>query len=1024
MAEFNPQDAYLLEKVVDPNSAEFKHLMSLLVKPIDDGRSRSERLRSKKEWKYTFPFKGDPESEQQVSSLLPYRFAERGVYRNGVASLALSLADVIDLVELSSSRHRVTTSLCVTSESDVIQQTLATAGGMSTLVYYASADSFTTLAIATRPEVLIVDHTTVNMPIDEVLNTAYRLGAKVVDGVFPFHVAALKGWDVVTGIGRWSYTHSRGLVTIGPDDDCSRMVQYATLQYKKFLDPNLWHGNSRQYGYEIRKMKNGLATYRAVYLGESAQLPTKDTLQYSLPVCSSEDMVLITINRELAAGVFASRSNNAHELARLDRDYAIEVRRELFNTCVDYLISKDRGADLVGDAVRYVTQHNYVDLVDGLRIVRCASLSYADALCVSMVCALTAFQLRYRLTNESIPDIQRSLTAARLAHDAPFGALGRLAWLCYTYVSDNVYNLATRALTRAKEILYSTDKIPGVCYDVYTTVTYSPDLVWFEPYNAVVEDGGVPTKSDHTPDPITGFLGAAEKTSAPTVTFSKEAPPKVVDISETPYVANPVPDPWVSLQHVYDEVLPGNSTTQIQAAAELTRVRDVNVNTQFHGKIEVNKDVKAPERLPADMPIRTSAIQSATTPLLDNILASAKRNFNPPDLQMQSDPWAYAKYLADKFVDWAFVPNFRKTIGAAYVKDPLTFNVLDYLEWRFTRHPSYLSALEAECPNEIAELGLEKFDLIIKKRVKPKLSTSAQYELAQPQVIVASRKTDTALFSSIFRKCFERFDHALRREICSAGRLSDDQISTWLTEQLHIIMATEAVELDSTKFDKSQGLLARMVEAYILLELGLDPQVMEIFGDSYVGRVSSQAIGLTFTSAYQMKSGDPHTMLGNILYNSISAMESIGPHNIRLMIVKGDDNVVWLMPNVDRQLVVSKMSGLFNLEVKLISSNVLYFSSGYILPMVGKAYFAPDPIKIVELLGEPTSDPRTLAEQFISFQDRIRSLTLDHQIPATLQAAVRARMSSPSADVILAIDSLVAVAKNYKTFEHIKRPRS
>jgi len=350
----------------------------------------------------------------------------------------------------------------------------------------------------------------------------------------------------------------------------------------------------------------------------------------------------------------------------------------------------------------------------------------------------------------------------------------------------------------------------------------------------------------------------------------------------------------------------------------------------------------------------------------------------------------------------------------------LTFNVCDYLAWRATRDSAYRSSLESECPEDMVELSLEKYDTIVKKRIKPKLSTVSQTELAQPQVLVNMSKKDTALFSSVFRRVFERLEGALRPEIKSAGRASDDNISAWLTENIEALCALEAIELDSSKYDKSQGLLARMVESLLMIELGLDPGVIEIFKDSWVGKVSSRALGLMFISSYQMKSGAPHTMLGNVIYNFISAMESIGPQNIRYMIVKGDDNVVWVVPGVDRTMAVSRMSSLFNLEVKLVSGSVLYFSSGYIVKVDDALLFVPDPLKVVELLGEPSADDRTLSEQFVSFGDRVRSLSRHHALPYRLQTIVRQRLGIPGLDVVSAIDALCALAQNYKLFAKIK----
>lgn len=315
------------------------------------------------------------------------------------------------------------------------------------------------------------------------------------------------------------------------------------------------------------------------------------------------------------------------------------------------------------------------------------------------------------------------------------------------------------------------------------------------------------------------------------------------------------------------------------------------------------------------------------------------------------------------------------------------------------------------------ELNLERYDTIVKKRIKPKLSTSAQYELSQPQVIISNSKKDTAPFTSVFRKMFERFEAALRPQYRSAGRMSDADISKWLTDNRHHLMSLECIEIDSSKYDKSQGLLARMVESILLVRLGLDPGVMEIFADSYVGKVSSKTLGLMFVSAYQMKSGAPDTMLGNIIYNFVSTVECVGPHNIRYMIAKGDDNLVWICTGLDKTAVVDRMSSLFNLECKLVSDQVWYFSSGYIVPLEDSLVFVPDPLKVAELLGEIGQDPTTLVERYVSFCDRVKSMVYDSSIPYRLQSLVRSRMDNQDIAVVQLIDAFASLREHFVLYK-------
>jgi len=204
--ELSMQDAATLERVVDPNSSEFKELMMKLLKPPNDELTRMQRLTAGPEFKYTLPYKGDPDLELEIQRATSFQFSDKANYRNGVASLALAALELVDLIVGMSGRKRMAATLVVSAEAQSLHDIMYSAGtgAVSTLIYYCGRTNLASqcVSLADKLDSLIVDHTTVNLPIDELLNFSYRAGIKVVDGVFPFHVAALRGWDTVTGLGK------------------------------------------------------------------------------------------------------------------------------------------------------------------------------------------------------------------------------------------------------------------------------------------------------------------------------------------------------------------------------------------------------------------------------------------------------------------------------------------------------------------------------------------------------------------------------------------------------------------------------------------------------------------------------------------------------------------------------------------------------------------------------------------------------------------------------------------------------
>jgi len=879
-------------------------------------------------------------------------------------------------------------------------------------------------------ETAVFDHTTVCAPIDRVLNVAYKAGIRIVEGCFYYHPATERGWDTVFGWHNISVLHQAGEINIGPRDDPVRKLTYSRAQYMAFVDPGSWIGDSRKYGYELYHYSDGLMSYRAVYLGDT--VPPLEKLSFNVPLCGDDDEILVVVNEDFLLSVFSAGNSGGSDAGNLEvikgaRGKAISVRRNAFESCVAYLTTLSPGADITGTAIRHISSRNYIDLQEGVKLVRMPALSYTDALIVSLVCALVSYQIRFVLTNDSSAIIRGAIASAR-ASSGNSSIVSQVLFVLGKSISKLTDKYVTRPLKDIKTALSSSTHIPGVIYDVYSEHSYSvgdtqvdleSDIVPINPDIDSIKD--LPEE-----DPYITFMSGDVKASAPELSLPDHSGiTDTVSIKLDTHIPRPVSDPVAALQEFYDEALPGHSTLDIPNVSEQRRTNDLNIATEFVGKVSYNTDVIANENLYPHTPLRTAAIPQSKTAMNDLLLASSKRNWNKPDLQMVTDVYDMAEKFVSEFIEHAMIPG-AKEILASKEADPTRFNAVDYCEWLSTRSERFRQTLMEECPSEILALNLEKYNTILKGRVKQKQNVAAQHELPQGQVVIHHDPSTNALFTSVFRQAFNTFDSLLKKNFKSAGRISDSDLSRWFTDMRATLLGSELVEIDSSKYDKSQGLLAQAIEAVMMRRSGVAVDILELFEESYVGNVNSRNLGLAFIIAFQRKSGAADTMYGNLVYNFVSSGRSIGYSRITLSVGKGDDNLIGVV-SIEPGEASQRMAYIFNLDAKIILDQVPAFSSGFVVVLEDAVIFAPDPLKRVELLGEinaRTGDAKFKVsdaerrERFVSFQDSCSAYSI-HGVPNILAECVRSRLGNPTLDVELAIDALLIISKDYSLYEKV-----
>lgn len=1026
----------LLQAAADPTSSTFTKMMEDLLDAAGGKIAVNKPVKGDEPWKRIFPYCGSPvENKVALERYEGFTLSNYPTFTQGVLSLIAMFDQVAELF-YRATRNPSNRVLVVSSYARELCDMFAVSDPGVTAVDFCHTSGVPEPLMSTDPDrkrynVVIYDHTTLGLPLQALLEVAKIAGVQLVEGIF-WHSAAVDfGWSGVYGEEKILVQHTAHGLYIGPQDDPTRLLFHRRRDYAQFTYPTLLQGSAREFYYEL-KAARGIGRYTAYNIG----VPVTEDVTFMMPYTTEKELLTISVDRRFAGGVFSSTEPGERHSAEAatkvgwfssHRDYFFQVRRKLFDDCVIFLVGMKKGTDLMTEATRYITAHNYSDLFEGTRVIKAHSSNYTDALCLATVCAIQAYTLRYNLTRESMRALGNiKFQASIRSGDYPMGPVGKLVMSLLAYAKVAVVDTATDALARAKSSLHSSDLIPGIFYDVYVERSYQVGGSWTEhaprKYEEHDYDGKVPTFDD----PMTKFMGEKVSTSGPSYVFDDEAVSTLkLHRPEMPkYRFQPVPEPAKKLQEVYDCAFPGNSIADLANVAELRKTRDIDTQMEFSGRVQINMDKSKREQLHHDMPIRTAALPVGRGGVLDALLASAKRNFSSPDIHTVADAFGFAKRLVHEFIQKACIPG-AADLCRNYKKRPLHFDVCGYAEWAAGKSEAYRAALLGEMPDEIVTLGLDKYTTILKSRIKPKLSVGAQAEIGQPQVVVHQTKKETALFSPVFREIFKRFDSILKDGFRSAGRLSDQEISEWATSIAPEFTRCKLLEGDSSMYDKSQSLLAMLIEVVMFEELGCAVTVIEMLKNTFVGGVTASSAGLAFIIALQRKSGHGDTMLGNLAYNFTSIGHSVGYENMRGCIGKGDDNVVLLLSQLfegEHAAVVAKKMGLyFNLETKMILHDVPAFSSGGFVPVGNRVVFFPDPLKLVELLGERQVDAsRTIREQFISFQDRV-SAYAEEGVPEAVHEWTRRRYKT-DADIKGAIDAFLTLAEDFEAYSAIKDP--
>nr|QWC36515.1 polyprotein [Bemisia tabaci bromo-like virus 6] len=300
----------------------------------------------------------------------------------------------------------------------------------------------------------------------------------------------------------------------------------------------------------------------------------------------------------------------------------------------------------------------------------------------------------------------------------------------------------------------------------------------------------------------------------------------------------------------------------------------------------------------------------------------------------------------------------------------------------------------------IAEFDPEQLSLIneytlsLKPEPKNSLEGYAEIDSMALHNIVFHHSTLNAYFSPVFSSCFDALLADLKPNVIVYDRQSPAQVEARLNTLLTIGNRYKYIEFDFSKYDKSQLHHTYALEQTILTAVGLDQLIAARW---YSGHVATSLrnfdTGLVTDVAYQRKTGDSSTTLGNTLINMAVISEVLADAGLPAPVAAlflGDDSLLVYEDDTDITTLTPKsvtdITVRYNLMVKMRVSNTGYMCSRLVVPTSTGFYLIPDPLKRMMRLGRDADTWTILHERLTSMRSELQPLLHSHIFDAAVDA--------------------------------------
>lgn len=370
------------------------------------------------------------------------------------------------------------------------------------------------------------------------------------------------------------------------------------------------------------------------------------------------------------------------------------------------------------------------------------------------------------------------------------------------------------------------------------------------------------------------------------------------------------------------------------------------------------------------------------------MLAMEKRNRNVPFMNGVVDFDKTSSRMVANLIREAFdEEKFR-----FYTAEPIRISTYSINEWLVRQPPAVKNMIVPEFA--VHQSAVNSYMFSIKRAAKPNLTIDAASSYLALQTIVYHEKPINAYFCSVFRELKFRLLRVLRKNVKIFTDMSAEDFERCLNHDIPsstILKIFEKLEIDISKYDKSQRELALEFECKIMLAFGVPPDVVELWYNAHIlTEVYDRCSRLKAFIAYQRKSGDASTFVGNTLFLMAVICDLIPVSELVMALFSGDDSLLIGM-NLRRYHNVQHFALKFNLEIKFLNFDYSYFCSKFLLSVDGRWKFVCDPVKLCVKLGRSDLvNPAHVEEYRVSVSDHVKRFN-DISLCHALSNALRER---------------------------------
>jgi len=376
------------------------------------------------------------------------------------------------------------------------------------------------------------------------------------------------------------------------------------------------------------------------------------------------------------------------------------------------------------------------------------------------------------------------------------------------------------------------------------------------------------------------------------------------------------------------------------------------------------------------------------------VAAILKRNLDPPVLH-KLRPMSLIMDIVDTF----FVTFIDDVKFNAESGTTVYYNQMWFDRWYADRTSDQKLMFDGVAENSGRS---DRFEVHVKPDLKVPLDNSHNRAVIAGQVIAAHSAVDTGCYSPIFQAFSEKLSACLKEQFLINSQLSVMDMSEAFTYLLRNAYEFRVLETDFSKFDKSQDHVALEVFIEILRRFGVPTYVLEEWRDCHELTVLfDRHFGLNQPVAYQRKSGDASTFVGNTLV-TMAALAFAYPLSTAICgIFGGDDSLVIFPKYVDIEDRSQDIMDTFNLFTKIeMYENSMYFASKFLLNVEGMWLFVPDPIKGIVRLGRHDMFCKQHIEEYArSFKDNMQFL-ISGAVRDALTVAVKDRYQKKCVSIV------------------------